>query len=249
MMACGRRYFQRYFLERNNCISIINSHYNSSQMGQWTKRDNFDRVMAWSWMNCLENTHTYAHSATQCNGKCSIKGLIKWCWECTDQCVLVTPVLVFLGGDWHWYWLEWVTGCIYVLSKSTDNVDGLVQERRNSSALAMESRLSCTNPSICSWSYSGWGRWPLWCVEKPIKITWSAHNTAGCTFSHYCHSAKLCLRGNDNALRLKCILIIWRPQAWVTLECCTWPRFVIESSEIIPLAAVWNGCFFRLYFF
>ena len=27
--------------------------------------------------------------------------------------------------------------------------DGLVQERRNSSALAMELRLSCTNPSIC----------------------------------------------------------------------------------------------------
>ena len=28
--------------------------------------------------------------------------------------------------------------------------DGLVQERRNSSALAMELRLSCTNPSISS---------------------------------------------------------------------------------------------------
>ena len=31
---------------------------------------------------------------------------------------------------------------------STHNFDGLVQERRNSSALAMELRLSCTNPSI-----------------------------------------------------------------------------------------------------
>ena len=29
-------------------------------------------------------------------------------------------------------------------------IDGLVQERRNSSALAMELRLSCTNPSILS---------------------------------------------------------------------------------------------------
>ena len=27
-------------------------------------------------------------------------------------------------------------------------IDGLVQERRNSSALAMELRLSCTNPSM-----------------------------------------------------------------------------------------------------
>ena len=32
-------------------------------------------------------------------------------------------------------------------------IDGLVQERCNSSALAMELRLSCTNPSIIVWSY------------------------------------------------------------------------------------------------
>ena len=31
--------------------------------------------------------------------------------------------------------------------------DGLVQERRNSIAYALELRLSCTNPSICSLSY------------------------------------------------------------------------------------------------
>ena len=30
-----------------------------------------------------------------------------------------------------------------------NNIDGLVQERRNSSALAMELRPSCTDPSIC----------------------------------------------------------------------------------------------------
>ena len=32
------------------------------------------------------------------------------------------------------------------------HIDGLVQERCNSSALAIELRLSCTNPSIWSWS-------------------------------------------------------------------------------------------------
>ena len=32
------------------------------------------------------------------------------------------------------------------------HIDGLVQERRNSSALAMELRLSCSNPSICQQS-------------------------------------------------------------------------------------------------
>ena len=31
-----------------------------------------------------------------------------------------------------------------------ENIDGLVQERRNSSAWAMELRLSCTDPSIYS---------------------------------------------------------------------------------------------------
>ena len=34
------------------------------------------------------------------------------------------------------------------LEDRQDNSDGLVQERRNSSALAMELRLSCTKPSI-----------------------------------------------------------------------------------------------------
>ena len=29
-------------------------------------------------------------------------------------------------------------------------IDGLVQERQNSSALAMELRLSCTHPSVCT---------------------------------------------------------------------------------------------------
>ena len=33
------------------------------------------------------------------------------------------------------------------------DIDGLVQERRNSIALAMELRLSCTNPSICNTPY------------------------------------------------------------------------------------------------
>ena len=45
---------------------------------------------------------------------------------------------------------QWGPGmhiCIRVLDH---HFDGLVQERRNSSALAMELRLSCSNPSICS---------------------------------------------------------------------------------------------------
>ena len=38
--------------------------------------------------------------------------------------------------------------CTFITS-----IDGLVQERRNSSALAMELRLSCTNPSI-KWQWN-----------------------------------------------------------------------------------------------
>ena len=33
--------------------------------------------------------------------------------------------------------------------ETLDNIDGLMQERRNSIALAMELRLSCINPPIC----------------------------------------------------------------------------------------------------
>ena len=43
------------------------------------------------------------------------------------------------------------------LPKKKCYIEGLVQKRRNSSALAMELRLSCTNPSISFWTT----HWPL----------------------------------------------------------------------------------------
>ena len=53
-----------------------------------------------------------------------------------------------------------------------DEIDGLVQERRNSIALAMELRLSCTNPSKC-WSipvdYKD--QWWLLCLLSDMQ-TW-----------------------------------------------------------------------------
>ena len=45
-----------------------------------------------------------------------------------------------------WYTLRWTSDMF--TTGSTLYIDGLVQERRNSSALAMELCLSCTNPSI-----------------------------------------------------------------------------------------------------
>ena len=52
------------------------------------------------------------------------------------------------------FWIvSWI--CL-VPSKSPEqqNIDGLMQGRRNSSALAMELRLSCTNPSTCCLPYT-----------------------------------------------------------------------------------------------
>ena len=50
-----------------------------------------------------------------------------------------------------WYWIG--SKLLYVLDSVDDlvlkcHIDGLVQERRDSSALAIEFRLSCTNPSV-----------------------------------------------------------------------------------------------------
>ena len=48
------------------------------------------------------------------------------------------------------------------------HIEGLVQERRNSSALAMELRLSCTNPSVCHCSMIGeCGKWMYWELMIP----------------------------------------------------------------------------------
>ena len=51
----------------------------------------------------------------------------------------------------RWYTPLFVPG-IKSLTLVSNYIDGLVRERRNSSALAMELRLSCTNPSILSQS-------------------------------------------------------------------------------------------------
>ena len=52
-------------------------------------------------------------------------------------------------------WPEYVDFAIVMnevmIAWKQHHIDGLVQERRNSSALAMELRLSCTNPSVYRW--------------------------------------------------------------------------------------------------
>ena len=61
-----------------------------------------------------------------------------------------TIVGAYSSGLLYWQWLEQACiSCVplFITSRHPHN-DGLVQERRNSSALAMELRLSCTNPLI-----------------------------------------------------------------------------------------------------
>ena len=63
---------------------------------------------------------------------------------------------VLLWFDVCWFYphpsgfLHWRRGyrTIAQIQEMDYHIDGLMQERRNSSALAMELRLSCSNPSI-----------------------------------------------------------------------------------------------------
>ena len=73
---------------------------------------------------------------------------------------LSKPQLFIVRDSWQW---------------PSDHVDGLVQERRNSSALAMELRLSSTNPSMWLCLTKGlamfsayWNYWHLSFIYKII---------------------------------------------------------------------------------
>ena len=62
-------------------------------------------------------------------------------------------------GEYHvtlTYYVTWISCYIHSLIVAYwHSINGLVQDRRNSSVLAMELRLSCTKPSLCwyrSWS-------------------------------------------------------------------------------------------------
>ena len=58
-----------------------------------------------------------------------------------------------VGHYWHYYHsvlsLSQVNTCTWYLRLSDIHIDGLVEERRNSIANALELRLSCSKPSIC----------------------------------------------------------------------------------------------------
>ena len=53
-------------------------------------------------------------------------------------------MVLYLHTSWGMEWNLFIG-----LLGPSDNIDGLVQEKRNSNALAMKLRLSCTNPLAC----------------------------------------------------------------------------------------------------
>ena len=85
---------------------------------------------------------------------------VRWPWHCLPGCSKAPAVLPLgtqggttLRGEVE---QEMGTGegCGWCLHRSS-YIDGLVQERRNSSALAVELRLSCTNPSTWWHHFNG----------------------------------------------------------------------------------------------
>ena len=70
---------------------------------------------------------------------------------------------------------------IYIYSKQYSNIDGLMQERRNSIAEALELRLSCINPSICS-----------------IQLAWCSVNTGAQDDGLVGNISYMCALGKTN---------------------------------------------------
>ena len=72
-------------------------------------------------------------------------------------------------------------------------IDGLVQERRSSSALSMVLRLSVTNPSMYGRNFCLY-----WDYLTPVKLL--------CVSSDFYGNARLCLSGNYRSKVIQCLV-------------------------------------------
>ena len=75
-----------------------------------------------------------------------------------------------------------------------------MQERRNSSANALELRFSCTNPSICCWCRT-WHR----CIVSLVSLQWRHNGRDGVLNHqpHYCLLNRLFRRRSRKATKLR----------------------------------------------
>ena len=72
-----------------------------------------------------------------------------------DSVMVKFGFVIYTYYVYIYIWIRHVTGQAYFCLSDWINhihIDGLVQERQNSSVLAMELRLSCTNPSTCAFA-------------------------------------------------------------------------------------------------
>ena len=96
----------------------------------------------------------------------------------------------------------WAISNRLVVSASLWDIDGLVQERRNSSAYALDFRLSCTNPSICN-------------LVSGFHQVISVGICQGCFLTHWDRATHICVGkktfiGSDNGLSPgRCQAVIW----------------------------------------
>ena len=68
-------------------------------------------------------------------------------WRYGLDIVLVIILLFLVCFQWLWFiYIMFADELAPYSTRPLPDIDGLVQERRNSSALAMELRLSCINP-------------------------------------------------------------------------------------------------------
>ena len=90
---------------------------------------------------------------------------------------------------------NFVEDIVHLVLQPNQYIDGLVQERRNSSALAMELRLSCTNPSICTIDAHGLATQGARALASMafMEVLWkyscdiSDHTTKGVNLEHKQH--------------------------------------------------------------
>ena len=130
------------------------------------------------------------------------------------------------GGDELTHWGLGMYVCIIWTGSLLVHIDGLVQERCNSSALAMELRLSCTNPLI-SWL---------------VACSASIQDPNQCSFIvNWTQWKELPWNINKN-MKIFFLKNAFEREVYRMLAILFWPQYLIYDISSIGIPAVWK-CF------
>ena len=115
-----------------------------------------------------------------------------FCFDYTRICFAPLKRIIFGFGQVTPSLLEPLSWCCTQSGVSAPYFNGLVQERRNSSAIAMELRLSCTNPIHWQPAREIWGFLYLQMSCNDLMIMWryqdSNPSSTGRTTPHYIYN-------------------------------------------------------------